>query len=85
MANNIYFTKKMLDKKSIIYGIKTAKKNRVFNDEILRFAENIDSDLILMMVKKYRRHLVENPDSEDRIPIMVINRNTEIIKYGGFR
>ncbi|MDA3891473.1 MAG: universal stress protein [Salinivirgaceae bacterium] len=85
MANNIYFTKKMLDKKNIIYGIKTAKKNKEFNDEILSFAENIDSDLILMMVKKYRKHLSDHPDYEEKIPIMVINRNTEIIKYGGFR
>lgn len=84
MANNIYFTKKMLDKKNIIYGIKTAKKNKVFDEEILRFAENIDSDLILMMVKKYRKHLSDNPDAEDKIPVMVINRNTEIIKYGKF-
>jgi hypothetical protein len=85
MANNIYFTKKMLDKKNIIYGIKTAKKNKEFQDEILRFAENIDSDLILMMVKKYRKHLDDHPDYNEKIPIMVINRNTEIIKYGGFR
>lgn len=85
MANNIYFTKKMLDKKNIIYGIKTAKKNKDFQDEILRFAEMIDSDLILMMVKKYKKHLTDNPDYAEKIPIMVINRNTEIIKYGGFR
>jgi len=85
MANNIYFTKKMLDKKNIIYGIKTAKKNKEFQDEVLRFAEMIDSDLILMMVKKYRKYLSDNPDRKGRIPIMVINRNTEIIKYGGFR
>jgi len=85
MANNIYFTKKMLDKKNIIYGIKTAKKNKEFQDEILKFAENIDSDLILMLVKKYRKYLKENPNHIEKIPIMVINRNTEIVKYGGFR
>jgi len=85
MANNIYFTKKMLDKKSIIYGIKTAKKNRDFQDEVLRFSEMIDSDLIVMMVKKYNQFIAEKPDYDQKIPIMVINRNTTIIKYGGFR
>ncbi len=85
MINNIYFTKRTLDKKNIIYGIKTAKKNKVFEDEVLRFAEMIDSDLIVMMVKKYKQFLVEKPDYDERIPIMVINRNTQIIKYGGFR
>ena len=85
MANNIYFTKKMLDKKNIIYGIKTAKKNRQFEEEVLRFAENIDSDLIVMMVRKYRKFVAEHPDRKERIPIMVINRNSQIIKYGGFR
>jgi nucleotide-binding universal stress UspA family protein len=84
MANNIYFTKKMLDKKNIIYGIKTAKKKRKFEDEVIRFAENIDSDLIVMMVKKYANFISEKPDYEERIPIMVINRNSQIIKYGGF-
>lgn len=85
MANNIYFTKKMLDKKNIIYGIKTAKKNKKFQDEVLRFAENIDSDLIVMMVRKYQKFIEENPNYEDKIPIMVVNRNGAIIKYGGFR
>lgn len=85
MTNNIYFTKKTLDKKNIIYGIKTAKKSKKFEDEVLRFAEMIDSDLIVMMVKKYKQFLVEKPDYDERIPIMVINRNSQIIKYGGFR
>lgn len=85
MANNIYFTKKTLDKKNIIYGIKTAKKKKDFQDEVLRFAEMIDSDLIVMMAKKYQKFLRDKPDYQFNIPIMVVNRNNEIIKYGGFR
>lgn len=85
MANNIYFTKKMLDKKNIIYGIKTAKKNRKFEEEVFRFAENIDSDLIVMMIRKFSFFIAEHPDHQEKIPIMVINRNSQIIKYGGFR
>lgn len=85
MANNIYFTKKTLDKKNIIYGIKTAKKKKKFQDEVVRFAEMIDSDLIVMMAKKYQKFIEEKPDYKLGIPIMVVNRNGEIIKYGGFR
>jgi len=85
MTNNIYFTKKMLDKKNIIYGIKTAKKNKEYQDEILRFAEMIDADLIVMMVKKYNGFIRTNPNYNEKIPIMVINRNKKIIKYGSFR
>ncbi|MBI9067669.1 MAG: universal stress protein [Salinivirgaceae bacterium] len=85
MANNIYFTKKMLDKKNIIYGIKTAKKNRQFEEEVLRFAENIDSDLIVIMIRKYSKYIADHPERKEKIPIMVINRNSQIIKYGGFR
>jgi nucleotide-binding universal stress UspA family protein len=85
MANNIYFTKKLLDKKNIIYGIKTSKKNKDFQDETLRFAEMIDADLIVMMVKKFDRFLSSHPNYTEKIPIMVINRNKKIIKYGSFR
>jgi len=85
MANNIYFTKKMLDKKSVIYGIKTAKKNKSFEDEIFRFAEMIDSDLVVMMVNRFSGLTDEKPDYNISIPIMVVNRNSQIIKYGGFR
>jgi hypothetical protein len=52
---------------------------------VLRFAEMIDSDLIVMMAKKYQKFLREKPNYQFNIPIMVVNRNNEIIKYGGFR
>jgi hypothetical protein len=38
-----------------------------------------------MMVKKYKKFISKKPDYKERIPIMVINRNSKIIKYGGFR
>lgn len=83
MTSNIYFTKRTLDKKNIVYGIKTAKKKKKFQDEVFRFANMIDSDLIVMMINKYQKFISENPDYDERIPIMVINRNNKIIKYAG--
>ncbi|MBN1987891.1 MAG: universal stress protein [Bacteroidales bacterium] len=81
MANNIYFTKKMLDGSKIIYGIKTAKKKNTFKDEVFKFAENIDADLILIMADKYDNYISENKDGTS-VPIMCINPRAR--KYQSF-
>ena len=83
MENNIYFTKKLLDKKNIIYGIKTAKKGKVFEDEILKFSVNIDSDLVVLIINKFKKMVKEDPNYDATIPFLVINRNSEVVKYGG--
>lgn len=84
MANNIYFTKKMLDKQNIVYGIKTAKKKKPFKSEIFRFTELIDADIIVMMAKQYDRWI----DNDDKLkldsPIMVVPPRSDLIKYGAF-
>ena len=79
----IYFTKKLLDKKKIIYGIKTAKKGKVFEDEILKFSVNIDSDLVVLIINKFKKMVKEDPNYDATIPFLVINRNSEVVKYGG--
>ena len=90
MRKNIYFTKKMLDKYNIVYGIKTAKKDQDYRNEIFKFAAKIDADLIVAMTKKYHKY-VGNKKKEDsagsktHIPIMYINPRADIRKYGGFR
>lgn len=89
MANNIYFTKKMLDANEIIYGIKTAKKNKNFSDEIYNFAHKIDADLVVFMSTSYKRHVL-NTNKTDKytfeqkieIPVMCINPLSR--KYKGF-
>ena len=81
MANNIYFTRKMLDKQNIVYGIKTAKKKKTFKSEIFRFTELIDADIIVMMAKQYNKWI----DSDDKIeldsPIMIVPPRSDLIKY----
>lgn len=86
MSNNVFFTKKMLDSKKIIYGIKTAKKQQSFSDEILRFAHDIEADLIVVMTPEYNSYIqksngVENPT----VPIMCINPRQDLQKFAGFR
>ena len=90
MRKNIYFTKKMLDKYDIVYGIKTAKKDLDYRDEIYKFATKIDADLIVAMTKKYHKYVniknkVNSYGSKSQIPIMYINPRADIRKYGGFR
>lgn len=76
MANNIFFTKKMLDANKIIYGIKTAKKINDFNDEIFKFANMIEADLILIMADKYSQYSEHDIDGADKVPIMCVNPRT---------
>ncbi len=84
MANNIYFTKKMLDKQNIIYGIKTAKKKQSFKSEIFRFTELIDADLIVMMAKQYRKWIDNDEKLPLDTPIMIVPPRSDLIKYGSF-
>ena len=82
MANNIYFTKKMLDGNKIIYGIKTAKKKSDFQEEVFKFAQNIDSDLILIMADKYDVYVQNNKPGTTTVPVMCVNPRTR--KYQSF-
>lgn len=82
LASNVYFTKKMLDGVGIIYGMKTAKKNTKFEDEVFRFADNIDADLIMVMSDKYGQLLDEAREKALHIPVMCVN--TRIKKYQSF-
>jgi hypothetical protein len=83
MASNIYFTKKMLDGNKIVYGIKTAKRQNTFKDEVFKFAHNIDSDLILIMADKYNNYVSDGKGKEtSRIPIMCIT--PRVRKLQGF-
>ncbi len=84
MVNNIYFTKKILDKKNIIYGIKTAKRNKPFKEEIFKFASDIDADLVVMMSKNFNKYVLHNPKDMGKTPVMSINRRSDLIRYSGF-
>lgn len=85
LSNNIFFTKKMLDNKSIVYGIKTAKEKDNFKSEIFTFAEVIDADLILVMSDKFNLYAADKKLSEGHtIPIMVINPRADLRRYQSF-
>lgn len=82
MANNIYFTKKMLDKHNIIYGIKTAKRKQPFKAETFKFTELIDADIIVMMLKQYNKWISKEEKLNTSSPIMIVPPRSDLIKYG---
>lgn len=82
MANNIYFTKKMLDGVGIVYGIKTAKKKGSFEDEVFKFGQIIESDLILIMTDKYDYFVDAKREKSLEIPVMCVNPRVK--KYQSF-
>lgn len=86
MSNNVFFTKKMLDNKKIVYGIKTAKKEEAFSDEILRFAQDIEADLIVVMTPEYNSYIQKSNGAEiPAVPIMCVNPRVDLQKFAGFR
>ncbi len=82
LANNIYFTKKMLDGVNIVYGIKTAKKKGTFEDEVFRFGKTIEADLVLIMSDKYDYFVDPKREAKLDIPVMCVN--PRIRKYQSF-
>jgi len=83
MASNIYFTKKMLDGNKIIYGIKTAKRTSSFRDEVIKFANNIEADLILIMADRYFVYSATPKEiNKNRVPLLCITPRTR--KLQGF-
>lgn len=82
MNNNVFFSKKILDKQNIVYGIKTAKKSQPFKDEIFRFAELIDADIIVMMAKQYCKWIDNDDQTALNAPILIVPPRVDIVKYG---
>lgn len=84
LANNIYFTKKMLDKQNIVYGVKTAKKKEAFKDAVFGFGDIIEADMIMMTSKYYMRWLGGKSQRRLNIPVMCIPKRADLTKYSSF-
>lgn len=80
MRNQMFFIKKNLDAKGIIYGIRTSKRGIDFKNAIFEFVDEIDADMAMMMASKFKKYIkgVKNIT----IPVMVIN--PKLAKIGGF-
>ncbi|HNQ68442.1 MAG TPA: universal stress protein [Bacteroidales bacterium] len=89
LNNNINFAQNWFEKELIDYDIKVLDSERNFADEIYNYANEIECDLILLMTDKYKRYVrslkrTENKELFKKIPIMCLNKRTDIYKVGGF-
>lgn len=84
LANNVYFTKKMLDKQNIIYGVKTAKKKQPFKTAVFDFAGIIEADMIMMTAKYYLKWISGKSHESFDIPVMCIPPRADLSKYSSF-
>lgn len=76
MKANMHFARKALDDKSVIYGIKTAKREEKWNNSISKFAKEIDSDLIFIMSQDFKKFMKKMEGENMTTPIICINPAT---------
>lgn len=72
VANNLYFTKKILDSRNVIYGVKTASRRGDFRAEVFKFTKAIDADLLIIMTDKMKSYF-SGYSIDAEMPIMFIN------------
>lgn len=81
MKKNMYFIKKTLDEKEVIYGVRTAKRDAKFNDAIYDFAKEINADLIFIMSYSFKKFILKASKYGLKVPVLCINpaTNTTIL------
>ncbi|MDD2634489.1 MAG: universal stress protein [Bacteroidales bacterium] len=89
IKNNILFAQNQFDNNLIDYEIEILDTPKNFADSIYTYANKVESDIILVMTDKYRSYVKalkksENLELYKKIPIMCVNKRTDIIKLGGF-
>lgn len=89
LNNNIKFAENWFEKELIDYEIEVVDSGKNFADSLYTYANKVESDLILIMTDKYRAYVkdlkkAENIELYKKIPIMCVNKRTDIFKVGGF-
>ncbi len=89
---NLVFAKKYLDEKNVAYEIASAEKGSNFADAIVKFAVEVNTNLILIMITKEiglqdfilgaeEQKIIFN---EQKISVMCVNPRTDLRRSGGF-
>ena len=81
MKKNMFFAKRLMDSKKIVYGIRTGKREVKFGNAIYNFSKEIDADLIFMMTYNFKEYMsVVDKENEVTPPILCLNpRSLKII------
>ena len=80
MRNQMFFIKKNLDAKDIVYGVRTTKRGTEFYNAMFDFVDEIQADVIMMMASKFKKYI--KGYRNHTIPVMIIN--PKLSKIGGF-
>jgi nucleotide-binding universal stress UspA family protein len=87
---NVVFCKNFLEEKKIDYELVLAKHKVPFSEETIDFAKEINADLIIIMTTRdiafhdyilgaHEQYIIAN---SAKVPVMVINPRTDLMKYG---
>lgn len=91
-VGNVNFAKRYLDEKEVKYEVHHADKNANFSEDVIRFAKEVNTNLILIMITKEinlqdfllgaeEQKIIFN---DARISVMCVNPRTDLTKSGGF-
>jgi nucleotide-binding universal stress UspA family protein len=81
MKMNMLFIRSVLDKKGIVFGVRTAKRDAKFNDAIYGFASEINADAIFIMSYHFKEFILKAKKFGLKVPVLCINpaTNTQIL------
>ncbi len=87
LRNNLQFAEHHFNNDLIDYEIKVLDSSKDFADSLYTYANSVESDIILVMTDKYKSYIkslkkAENIELYKKIPIMCVNKRTDIIKLG---
>lgn len=93
VRNNLEFSKRFLEGKNIDYEIVSKTSDKSLAEATIDFANEVDAQLIIIILKKNISKLNLLFGSADqkyisnkyKIPVMCVNPRIELHKYGGFR
>lgn len=81
MRKNMFFIRQILDEKGIVFGVRTAKRESKFNEEIYDFAAEINADAIFIMSYHFKEFILKSKHFNMKVPVLCINpaTNTQIL------
>jgi len=83
MKANMFFARRALDAKHVVYGIRTAKREDKWSHAVSKFANEIDSDLIFVMSHDFKKFMKRMEGENMKIPIICINPATGLTLLPG--
>jgi len=89
---NLIFAKKYLDERNINYDITTVEGTDDFADATIKYAQEVDTDLILILTTKHitLQDYILGADEQKiianraKIPVMCVNPRPDLRRLGGF-